>query len=232
MALVDIRDNITRGEDGEILRFIPNIGNNGEVLSNVIEKDFIYVKDKNTSRNFFFTDDDNFPIITEIKGQYFSNRNKGIDVGDIQLNFSKRYFSNVLTEDKSIKIFQFGKTILDILHNYESDKKLFDPRDGIALKIKKSEVNYKNPFSSFDDTKIIELEPYSIGDDNLSVASFIMNNRKISMDDYFMSQSWYGKGQSTRDVLNVLSKLGDDLSEYLKKFNREYIIDDLLGEGE
>ncbi len=229
----NILDNITRGEDGDVLRLIPNIGMHGERMDNIVKADFIYLQNKKTGKSYFFCDDEDFPIVDAINSQFRENKGNITEVKDIEVNYSRKYYVNVIDESLKVKIFQFGRTILQKINDYNTNKQIFNPADGLGIRISKSEVSISSGqvFPSYDDTKIVELSPYSIGNDSTSVKSFIMNNRQVSIEEFLKMRSWYTGANSRREIIESLSLFGDDLKEYMKKYTREYIIDDLLSDG-
>lgn len=217
-----ISNYIIRGEDGKIVRFLPNVSRNGIILSSIMAYQFYYVKYE--GKMYHFADDYEFSLAENGMPRYVRKNEFGVEI-----NKSSKYFAYVLTEANEIKILQFGKTVADIIHNYNDAGRMLNPKNGIGLKFSKAHIS---GFPNFEGTHFVEnLNSYNIGDDNLAVTSFILDNIPYTIDEYIKRRSWYRCGKR-REIIEALTGLDVNLTEYLKKFNREDIIDGLLRESE
>ena len=211
-------------EDGTIIRLLPNIDKYGIVGNPCHSVNYVWYNEG----KYMFTDDRDFPIVNDINGMMWEFKKSQ---KDLPFNITTKYYMYCMDYKFDVKIFRFGRSILNIIEDkikepFSSD--ILNPKSGKALKIKRSVPDHG--FPSFEGTEFIDVEPFSIGKDASSVNSYIMNSRETTIEALINSSSWY-RGSHRREIIQTLLELDPVRFEYIKKFNREDLINDLLGES-
>lgn len=225
----NINSPILELTDGLIVRLLPNIDDNGLIADEYVQVPWAW----NIQDRYVINDNLDYPIMSDVSNLEHKLKSEGkeslFSIG------AHRYYMYCLDHKFNIKILRFGVKLHNIIsaeiYNNVGFVNILNPMSGRALKISKKSVNTPGGiFPSFNDSAFIDVEPLSVGVDKDSIHSYIMNNREVSIEKFVNDISWY-RSDYRRQIIKTLYELDPVRFDYIKKFGREDVINDLLGEN-
>lgn len=162
-------------QNGDTYKLLPQPSTNGS-FSWIREMSCLYTRD-----NLIYDIDGKW--FEKLRGIVYKSRfDTSSNIFNNKVNFSKRYYTNFLDKSGSIKTFQFGKKLHEII-TLNADK-LMDIKSNWHLNIK---MEIRNTYPIYDKTDIIESHwnhPVSDINDKEEWADFLKKNSP-NLDSFF-----------------------------------------------